>query len=206
MLIECIECGNQVSDTVSRCPHCKGNPKPVECKICKQHLPESQSTNGGWSATFYYHPICLNLVKERDFALPESLRCPECGNDVRYLWAGADLENPCAGKCDAPKACSKCGFSLRDWYIYNVLGLSTYYSMDWAERPIWKVYFLHCRNCGLNVYPGLYGPTKPTDSLHSVCRRYLIEPESKTSAKGGCTTMLVMFSLALFSLYYLLHS
>jgi len=120
MLVTCIECGTQVSDSAHQCPQCKGNPHGVECRRCRNKVPFTKAQYYGkewqfrkeWSGTHYCYS-CVEKLKA-SFSTrenPESY-CPDCKTNLSKLWTFDELLPGFSGKDPdqvANRNCPSCG-------------------------------------------------------------------------------------------------
>lgn len=88
ILINCFECGEQMSSVLRMCPHCSKKPFPEICRVCEQPAKPSELVRG-------VHAPCINHLKSvnREFyTQPCSVcsfllslsnkhkSCPQCGH------------------------------------------------------------------------------------------------------------------------------
>lgn len=143
MLIACIECGRHVSDSVKKCPHCAGNPKGEECRLCGRQVAQSKARSfffsdwRGQTAHPHYHAACLDHFKNEYLNLKHSMwNCPECHNDLAQgITQDSLLPIPLRSSREAkePKLCPFCGYKLR---AFEQVG--------------------SCTRCKLPIYRGLH--------------------------------------------------
>lgn len=104
MLINCIECGREMSSVASRCPHCKtGDPLGAICVVCDKHGRASDmkdsTEHGQYKA--YVHEACLPEITQCQYS------CPVCKNPINTH--NIDKCN----RCGHPISRSKCVYCGR---------------------------------------------------------------------------------------------
>lgn len=120
MLINCIECGREMSSGASRCPHCKTDkPIGVTCIVCNKHGRTSDME------AYYYriwilwiHNACLAEVTQCQYS------CPDCKNPITTH----DIQN--CEKCGHPIETTVCGYCGRK----VIEKLSTKLSLSEVEK------------------------------------------------------------------------
>lgn len=179
MLINCAECGKQISDTVEKCPHCGGNPKSVRCTLCGNFLPESRAKENTYFGInkfsqpyriekVFYHPECIERFKSEYLNLSGlKIACPECHRDLSNA-INQDGLLPRALRSsstalEVPESCPSCG-----------------YRRIFEEYRSGLKYPAQCSKCHLPVYRG----------LHSYCEawmRYYDRVREQFSTKDEAT-------------------
>ncbi|MGD1849883.1 MAG: GUN4 domain-containing protein [Cyanophyceae cyanobacterium] len=93
-LLQCVECGNSVSDTAETCPHCKARDyRGLSCTVCLQPAKPSEvrMEPGPMDTTMFFHPDCFTQVRNAPrpcgscgvFVVDASVKeCPHCGSDL----------------------------------------------------------------------------------------------------------------------------
>lgn len=168
MLITCIECQKQVSDSVKGCPHCAGNPKGVECCLCGKQVAKSKAksslvSDGRGKTDFtHYHTTCLEDFKARYLNLKNfRWNCPECHNDLsQEIIPDSFLPSPLRSNSElkVPTACASCGYERHG--AFGVVG--------------------HCTKCKLPICPSLHAfleghiPADPVKATRPIIFRYHI--------------------------------
>ncbi len=129
-LVECVECGVQVSSDAKSCPKCQLSlpAHPRRCSICHQlEKPSKLSLDG-------LHPECSRRIAQ----LPDvaSLICPLCK---------ASIANPSTdlSKDYSPTVtCSSCGHPIRT----NLCGCGRYVSIEGKPMALefdWRKIYVH---------------------------------------------------------------
>jgi hypothetical protein len=161
MLINCIECGKQVSDTVTECIHCQGNPRAVRCALCSGEFPKSRAKkrhdlgkrygsvlvmSSAWverhkwnppynwaRIEYYYHTTCLEQFIATQLNLKQNTRsCSECHHDLWQMIPQSNLP-----VISLLSTCSSCGKNIP---VEDVIGKNE-----------------DCDKCGLPIYSQLQG-------------------------------------------------
>jgi ribosomal protein L40E len=152
MLINCIECGAQISDSVTTCPKCGKYSSGVECGICKKMIPRSIAKEyvdrnpPGWTPRVQsYHSECFDTFISTYFNLYGlNQSCPECGRSLSDSWAQEDLLPWLKGKFidDMPaSACKFCGYT--PLHVKDILKYKDKCSQ--CKLPIYSVLHGYCK-------------------------------------------------------------
>lgn len=110
-LINCIECGRQVTDSINVCIHCQNNPFGVRCYLCGQFMAESKSSR---KSSMYYHSECMDQFLFQFASVNTSLmKCPECGREIPNPPSSEQLLETVDGYnyTHAFMPCPYCGFT-----------------------------------------------------------------------------------------------
>ncbi|MGD1939205.1 MAG: GUN4 domain-containing protein [Cyanophyceae cyanobacterium] len=93
-LLQCVECGNSVSDSAENCPHCQAQDyRGLTCTVCLQPVKPSEvrMEKGPMDTAMFFHPECFSQVRNAPrpcgscgvFVVDASIKeCPNCGNDL----------------------------------------------------------------------------------------------------------------------------
>jgi hypothetical protein len=80
-LTACIECGFMISRSARRCVNCGTSaPAGVTCHLCEERMSKKEAVTEGTQGR-YFHRACLTA----HFAIPASVRCPDCGRSLEAL-------------------------------------------------------------------------------------------------------------------------
>lgn len=130
-LIECIECGNTVSDRVHTCIHCHQNPVGFPCFLCGDYMPGSTMTMSG---DLRYHSSCMRKYLDEFRSTSHGVNCPECGNGLDHVPDSNEL------------------LELWDEYNYTCASLSC----EFCGCPKIMDYRGKCDKCHLPVYGAVH--------------------------------------------------
>ncbi len=158
-LVDCFECGAEVSSEADKCPKCSTPNGGHRCCICLK--AEKMSNLYGYNGTGQlYHQKCLTIVIEESQSVEFDYKCPTCGlsfdKNIKYLKIN-DIPCNCK-KCGYPigsqllqlrckiENCDICGLPLITTAAEKVLRRSTINSDCWKERWLHKLCYEHMDN------------------------------------------------------------
>ena len=142
-LRQCVECGRNVSDSVSSCPACHTKtPWGVSCELCGANMrpTEGMTTKRLHVGTDPYyedvfaHGRCITA----HFSLPPSIACRDCGLAVANM--GVDTTPPSLWLEWVRIDCPRCGSpdllckNARDWVRHH-FRMSKYPLYDFQLKP-----------------------------------------------------------------------
>lgn len=141
-LRQCVECGRNVSDSVSTCPGCHTKtPWGVSCELCSENMRPSEGMTtkrlhvetDPWHEDVFAHERCITAR----FTLP-SVSCRDCGLAVASI--GAETTPAALWREWVTINCPRCGASdllgknAREWLRHH-FRMSKYPLYDFQLNP-----------------------------------------------------------------------
>jgi hypothetical protein len=96
ILIQCADCGAQISSDVTKCPQCEGNPWPTVCRFCLQQDRSTAIPQG-------FHDTCRDAYRSQPGV--EQFSCPTCKTALLY----EDVTSPQDHQYELRWGCRICG-------------------------------------------------------------------------------------------------
>jgi hypothetical protein len=140
-LVACVACGSMVGRSARCCVNC-GTPEPagVPCHFCEEPMAKAEAVSCGHR---FFHKSCLSKV----FAIPPSIRCPDCGRSLAAL----------SPLWKIPHSCTYCGADTP----LTQNGQHPIYRCSCCTLPIFTAYQEYHTGSGENAH------YCTQDSLHS---------------------------------------
>jgi hypothetical protein len=167
-LINCIECGAQVSSQASCCPKCGKDPIGVRCDLCGDKVAVSKATGTLYEGT--YHEDCLRRYIESLMKL--DLICPECTADVSKMLEWGTLFRRTACKhdlqiCYEGGKCPLCGYPILNsknliWPWHDEIAAAC----NECRLPVWDQIHEYCYSYSEGSRKVFHFPKCASGKLH----------------------------------------